>query len=177
MNSQNSGNNSALTEQVDWPAVVAGVNIYGEWGSPPLETSIITSGYVTTEITSKYLLSRMMVVPQTFADFTARFRPQLAVKHFNHTACGGRTHVSTSAMMTWVHTMIRSVVLRMRLHFLSESAASADVGEVGLTPMLPATLKPWWGLLVSYKHGLSAMAPDMLKSACIRICMAQFMLH
>ena len=67
---------------VDWPAVTAGVTIYGEWESPPCETSPATAGCRTTEITSKYSLSRMAVVPQTFADFTASFGPQL-------TAAGG----------------------------------------------------------------------------------------
>ena len=39
--------------EVDWPAVVAGVNIYGEWESPPSETPAVTAGYTTTEITDK----------------------------------------------------------------------------------------------------------------------------
>ena len=115
--------------EVDWPDVVAGVGTYGEWESPPSEASVIASGYMTTEITSKYVYSllRMLVVPQTFADFTAKFRPQMAAEHFNHISGGGRTHVSTSTMMAWVH--VRSVVLR--LHFLGESAA--DMGVVGLS--------------------------------------------
>ena len=57
------------------------------------------------------------------------------------------------------------------LIFLGGSAA--DMSVVGLTPMPPAKLKPWWGLLV--KRGLSALTPDTLKSACTY--MDQFMLH
>ena len=88
---------------VDWPAVVAGVTVYGEWESPrpPSEASPEKAGYRATEITGAYYLSRMAVVPQTFADFTANFWRQLVVRHFSHTAGGGKRHVSTSNIMTW----------------------------------------------------------------------------
>ena len=113
----------------------------------------------------------MIVVPQlqTFADFTAKCWPQLVVKHFSHTACGGRQHASTSTMMTWVH--VRSAVLR--LYFLGGSAAEMSV--IGLTPMPPAKLQDWWGLLVRRGLVVPSMPPDTLKSACT--CMAHFMLH
>ena len=154
---------------VDWPAVVAGVTIYDEWQSPPSETSPATAGYRTTEITDAYSLSRMMVVSQTFADFTANVWPQLVVRHFSHTAGGGKRHVSTSTIMAWVH--VRSAVLR--LHFLGKSAAGMSV--VGLTCMSADKLKAWWDLLVVRGLFVPAMIPDTLKSACP--CMAQFMLH
>ena len=35
--------------EVDWPAVVAGVGTYGEWESPPSETSVIASGYMVND--------------------------------------------------------------------------------------------------------------------------------
>ena len=154
---------------VDWPAVVAGITIYGEWQSPPSETSPVTAGYRTTEITGAYSLSRMVVVPQTFADFTANFWPQLVVEHFSHTAGGGKRHASTSNIMAWVH--VRSAVLR--LHFLGRSASGMSV--VGLTSMSAAMLKAWWDLLVGRGLVVPSMIPGTLKSACS--CMAQFMLH
>ena len=164
---------------VDWPAVarVAGVTIYGEWESPPSETSPTTARYRVTKITSKY--SRMAVVPQTFADFTANFWLQLVVRHFNlkfsHTAGGGKRNVSTSTIMMWVH--MRSAVLR--LHFLGKSAAGMSVVGHGLTLMSADKLKAWWDLLVV--HGLAifmpTMIPNMLKSACSCMAQARFMLH
>ena len=59
--------------EVDWPAVADGATIYGEWESPPSGTSAVTARHMTTGITNKYSLSRMTVVPQTFAEFTAIF--------------------------------------------------------------------------------------------------------
>ena len=113
----------------------------------------------------------MVVVPQTFADFTAVFWPQLVVKHLSHTAGGAKRHwhVSTSNIMTWVH--VRSAVLR--LNFLGQSASGTSV--VGLTSMSAAMLKAWWDLLVARGLVVPAMIPDTLKSACS--CMVQFMLH
>ena len=115
----------------------------------------------------------MNVVPQTltFAEFMAKFWPQLVVKHFSHTTGGGKQRVSTSTMMTYAWVHVRSAVLRW--HFLRKSAAGMSV--VGLTSMSAAKLKAWWDLLVMRGLVVPSMIPDTLKSVCS--CMAQFMLH